>query len=74
MPIRRHAISSIEQTFSNRQASVDRLQNALVIVGVEPVIGLHRDDGRAQAPRIPNQGAGLDAERLGRVAGGDGDG
>jgi hypothetical protein len=28
----------------DRQAGVDRLQDPLVIVGVEPVIGQHRDD------------------------------
>jgi hypothetical protein len=31
----------------DRQAGVDGFENALVILGVEPVIGLHRDDGRA---------------------------
>jgi hypothetical protein len=35
------------------------------------VIGLHRDHVRAHLPRIAHQGASLDAERLGRVAGGD---
>ena len=37
----------------DRQAGVDRLQDALVIFGVEPVIGLHRDQqrGTAGAPR-----------------------
>jgi hypothetical protein len=45
-----------------------------VIVGVEPVIGLHRDDLRAKPPRLAHQGAGLDVERLGRVAGSDRDG
>jgi hypothetical protein len=44
-----------------------------VIVAVEPVIGLHRDDGRAQPPRLAHERAGLDAECLGRVAGGDRD-
>ena len=38
------------------------------------MIGLHRDDGRAQPPRLPYQAAGFDAEGLGRVAGGDRDG
>jgi len=58
----------------DRQAGVDRLQDALVIIGIEPVIGLHRDHRRAQAPRIAHQSAGLDAVGLGRVAGGDRDG
>jgi hypothetical protein len=57
--------------FLDRQAGVDRLEDALVIVGVEPVIGLHPDDVRAEAPRFAHQGTGLDAERLGRIAGGD---
>jgi len=42
-----------------------------VIIGVEPVIGLHRDDIGAEAPRILHQRAGLDAKSLGCVAGGD---
>ena len=42
-----------------------------MIFGVEPVIGPERNDVRAQPPRIAYQGAGLDADRLGRVAGGD---
>ena len=58
----------------DRQAGVDGLQDALVIVAVEPVIGLHRDDGGTQPPRLAHEGAGLDAECLGRVAGGDRDG
>jgi hypothetical protein len=58
----------------DRQAGIDRLQDALVIVGIEAMIGLDRNNGRAQPPRVPHQGAGLDAERLGRVAGGNGDG
>jgi len=45
-----------------------------VIVGVDPVPGLHRHDGGAQPARLLHEGAGLDAERLGRVAGGNGDG
>jgi hypothetical protein len=44
-----------------------------VIIGVEPVIGLHRDDFAAEAPRIAQQSAGLAAVGLGGVAGGDGD-
>jgi hypothetical protein len=59
--------------FLDRQAGVDRFQNAFVVFAVEPVIGLHRDHVRAQAPRLANQGAGLDAERLGGVAGGNRD-
>ena len=58
----------------DRQAGVDRLQNALVIIGVEPVIGLHRDDVGAQPPRLAHDRPGLDAEGLGGVAGGNGDG
>jgi hypothetical protein len=38
---------------------------------VDPVPGLHRGHGGAQPARIPHKGAGFDAERLGRVAGGD---
>jgi hypothetical protein len=60
--------------FLDRQAGIDGLQNLLVIIGIEPVIGLHRDDAGAELPRIAHQGAGLDTESLGRVAGGDGDG
>jgi hypothetical protein len=45
-----------------------------VILAVEAVIGLHRDHGRAQPPRFAHERAGLDAESLGRVAGGDRDG
>jgi hypothetical protein len=48
----------------DRQASIDRLQDAFVIVGVEPVVGLDRDDGRAQPPRLPHERSGLDAEPL----------
>ena len=33
----------------DRQAGVDGRKNALVILGIEPVIGLHRDDAGAQA-------------------------
>jgi hypothetical protein len=45
----------------DRQAGVDRLQDALVILGVEAVISLHRNDIRAQLPRIAHERAGLDA-------------
>jgi hypothetical protein len=38
------------------------------------VIGLHRDDRGAQPPRLAHDGAGLDAETLGGVAGCDRDG
>jgi hypothetical protein len=55
----------------DRQAGVNRRQNAFVVFGVEPVIGLHRHDRRAQLARNAHQVAGLDAERLGRVARGD---
>ena len=58
----------------DRQAGIDRLENPLVILGIELVIGLHRDDLGAQAPRFAHQSAGLDAVGLGRVAGGDRDG
>jgi hypothetical protein len=57
--------------FVDRQTGVGGLENALVIIGIEPVIGLHRDDVGAKPARIPHQGAGLDAEGLGGVAGGD---
>jgi hypothetical protein len=57
----------------DRQAGVDGLQDAFVILGVEPVPRLHRNHGRTQVPRLAHQGAGLDAERLGRIAGGDRD-
>ena len=39
-----------------------------MIVGVDPMPGLHRDDLGAQPPRGAHQGACLDAERLGGVA------
>ena len=55
----------------DRQAGVDGRQDAVVIIGVETVIGLHRDDIGAQAPRLFDQRAGLDAESLGGIAGGD---
>jgi hypothetical protein len=58
----------------DRHAGVDGFQDALVIIGVETVIGLHRDDVGAQPPRLAHERAGLDAESLGGVAGGDGDG
>jgi hypothetical protein len=45
-----------------------------VILGIEPMISVHRDDARAEPPRVPRQGAGLDAESRGRIAGGNGDG
>jgi hypothetical protein len=52
----------------DREAGVDRLQDVFVILGVELVIGLHRNDIRAQLARVAHEGAGLDAERLGGVA------
>jgi hypothetical protein len=55
----------------DRQAGIDSLQNAVVVIGVEAVIGLHRNDRGAKPPRFAHQGAGLDAESLGRVARGD---
>ena len=45
-----------------------------MILDVEAMIGLHGDHSRAQLARGAHQGPGLDAEGLGRVAGGDGDG
>lgn len=60
--------------FLDRQAGIDRGQNALVIFAVDPVIGRHRDDVGAQAPRLAHECAGLNAERLGRVARGNRDG
>ena len=59
------------QNLLDRQAGIDRLQDTLMVIGVEPVPGLHRDHVGANPPRVPHQGAGLDAEALGRVAGGD---
>jgi hypothetical protein len=58
----------------DRHAGVDRLQDALVIIGVEAMIGLHRDDVGALLPRLAHQGASLDAETLGGVAGSNRDG
>lgn len=58
----------------DRQAGVDSFQNALVILAIEPMIGLHRNHSGAQPPRLAHDRAGLDAESLGRVAGGNGDG
>jgi hypothetical protein len=62
------------QNLLDRQAGIDRLQNAVVIVGIDLVPRLHRDDVPAKSPRIAHERAGLDAEGLGFVAGGDGDG
>jgi hypothetical protein len=42
-----------------------------VIVGVDPLPGLDRDDGGAQPAGVLHQGAGLDAEGFGGVAGGN---
>src|ERR1700738_347695 len=53
VPIRRQAISVDRADLLDRQTGVDRLENALVVVGIEPVVGLHRDDRRAEPPRIP---------------------
>jgi hypothetical protein len=65
VPMSLQAISSIEHTFSTgRLAGVDRLQDAFVILGVEPVISVHRDHGRAKLARLAHQGAGLDADRV----------
>jgi hypothetical protein len=61
-------------TLSTGRQGVDGFQNALVIIGVEPVIGLHRDHVRAQPPRLAHERARLDPEGLGGVAGGDRDG
>jgi hypothetical protein len=58
----------------DRHAGVDGFQDALVIIGVEPVIGLHRNDIGAQVPCLAHERAGFDTEPLGRVAGGDRDG
>jgi hypothetical protein len=46
-------------------------QDPLVIVGIEPMIGLHRDDIGAEASCVAHERSGLDAVGLGRVAGGD---
>ena len=45
-----------------------------MIIGIEPVIGLHGNDRGAKPPRLAHEGAGLDAEAFGRVAGGNGAG
>ena len=63
-PVERHDLL-------NRQASVDGRKNALRIIGIEPMIGLHGDDVRTQLARLARKRAGLDAERLGGVAGRD---
>jgi hypothetical protein len=39
----------------DRDAGVDRRQHPLVILGVEPVPGLHRDHGRANPFRLTYQ-------------------
>src|SRR6202035_2384007 len=39
--------------------------------GIEPVIGLHRNDRGAKPPRLAHEGAGLDAEGFGGVARGN---
>jgi hypothetical protein len=57
----------------DRQAGVDGRENSLVIVGIEPVIRLHRDHLRAHTPRLAHDRASLGAEGLGGVAGGNGD-
>jgi putative transposase len=67
VPISLQAISSIEQTFSTGWQVFDGLQNSFVILGIEPMIGLRRDHGRAQLPCIPHEGPVFDAEPLGRV-------
>ena len=51
--------------FLDRHAGVDRLQDALVIIGIEAMIGLHRNDVGAQLPCLAPQGASLYAERPG---------
>lgn len=63
-PVERHDLL-------NRQASVDGRKNALRIIGIKPMIGLHGDDVRTQLARLARKRAGLDAERLGGVAGRD---
>jgi hypothetical protein len=61
-PVERHDLL-------NRQASVDGRKNALGIIGIEPMIGLHGDDVRTQLARLARKRTGLDAERLGGVTG-----
>ena len=39
-----------------------------MIIGIEPVIGLHRNDRGAKPPRFAHEGAGFNPEGLGRVA------
>jgi hypothetical protein len=50
----------------DRQAGIDGLQNPVVIIGIEPVIGLHRNDRGAKPPRLAHESASLDAERSSR--------
>ena len=58
----------------DRETGVDGGEDALVIFTVEAVISLDWDDVRTEAPRLAQDGAGLDAESLGGVAGGNCDG
>jgi hypothetical protein len=58
----------------DRQAGADGRENSLLIIGVEPMINLDRDDVRAQLPGLVHKRAGLDAESFGGVAGSDREG
>ena len=55
----------------DRAAQLDRLGDARRVVGVDAVAALDQDDLRADAFGLADLGSGLDAERLGFVAGGD---
>ena len=55
----------------DRAAAVDGLRDAVGVVGVDAVVALDEDDFGADAFRFADLRAGLDAEGLGLVAGGD---
>src|SRR5665213_3084209 len=63
----RHLVD--RQNLVDRQTGIDSLQNAVMIISVEPVIGLHRDHIGTNPTRLPKQGAGSNAAALGRIAG-----
>ena len=55
----------------DRNVLVDGLQDPVVVLDVELVMGLHQLHIRAEPPGFVHQRAGLDAERFRRIAGGD---
>jgi hypothetical protein len=57
----------------DRAAAVDSHGNLLRILGVDGVVALDEEDLPADLFRLAHQRAGLDAEGLGLVAGGDAD-